>query len=70
MASGQLCYDNALKEKYIWTVPNSLRKLNKGGVVFADEMCEYLEYVRDSGKYDSRFIDTGFDGIEISMKQF
>jgi hypothetical protein len=28
----------------------------------------YLEYVRDSGKYESRFIRVGRDGLEVSTK--
>jgi predicted O-methyltransferase YrrM len=50
-------------------------KLTKGAVVFADNagifadaMADYLDYVRNSGKYQSRYIKVGDDGVEISVK--
>jgi predicted O-methyltransferase YrrM len=50
-------------------------KLPRGGVVVADNvgfmsgpMRNYLDYVRDSGKYESTFHRSGSDGIEISVK--
>ena len=50
-------------------------KLIKGTVVFADNagvfadlMGDYLDYVRNSGKYRSRYIQVGEDGVEISIK--
>jgi predicted O-methyltransferase YrrM len=50
-------------------------KLRKGAVVFADnagvfadQMGDYLDYVRNSGKYQSRYIQVGDDGVEISVK--
>jgi len=50
-------------------------KLHKGSVVVADnagvsadQMRDYLEYVRSSGKYRSRFARVGGDGLEISTK--
>lgn len=50
-------------------------KLVKGAVVFADNagifadaMADYLEYVRNSGKYQSRYMQVGDDGVEISVK--
>ena len=36
--------------------------------VFADKMGDYLDYVRNSGKYQSRYIQVGGDGVEISVK--
>jgi predicted O-methyltransferase YrrM len=49
--------------------------LRKGAVVFADnagifadQMNDYLDYVRNSGKYQSRFIQVGEDGVEISIR--
>ena len=36
--------------------------------VFADEMREYLDYVRNSGKYDSRYVPVGEDGLEVSTR--
>jgi len=57
-------------------------KLHRGSIVVADnagvfalEMKDYLEYVRDSGKYSSEYfepdvISSGYekDGVEVSMK--
>ncbi len=50
-------------------------KLTKGATVFADNagifadaMADYLEYVRNSGKYKSRYIQVGDDAVEISVK--
>ena len=50
-------------------------KLSKGSIVaadnagiFANEMKEYLTYVRSSGKYSSRYVPVGEDGLEISVK--
>jgi predicted O-methyltransferase YrrM len=53
------------------------RMLKKGGLVFTDNvklfarsMGDFLDYVRNSGKYNSRYIDVGHDGVEISIKLF
>jgi predicted O-methyltransferase YrrM len=50
-------------------------KLRKGSVVVADnaglfarQMAEYLEYLRNSGNYISRYVQVGDDGLEISVK--
>lgn len=50
-------------------------KLQKGSVivadnagVFADRMRGYLDYVRFSGKYRSRYVPVGADGLEVSVK--
>jgi predicted O-methyltransferase YrrM len=36
--------------------------------IFAHEMRDYLEYVRNSGKYSSRYVPVGEDGLEVSVK--
>ncbi len=36
--------------------------------IFADEMEDYLAYVRTSGNYQSRYVQVGDDGLEISIK--
>jgi len=36
--------------------------------IFADQMSDYLDYVRNSGKYRSRYVQVGEDGMEISVK--
>ena len=50
-------------------------KLPKGTVVvadnagiFANQMADYLDYVRTSGKYRSRYVSVGVDGLEITVK--
>ena len=50
-------------------------KIQKGSVIvadnagiFADEMKDYLRYVRASGKYSSRYVPVGEDGLEVSVK--
>jgi predicted O-methyltransferase YrrM len=68
---------DAAKDEYLKYLELSENKLEMGGVVFADnvkmsahEMRDYLDYVRNSGKYESKYIDVGFDGVEISKKLF
>jgi predicted O-methyltransferase YrrM len=48
-------------------------KLHKGAVVVADnagifakQMANYLDYVRASGKYSSKYVPVGVDGLEIT----
>lgn len=50
-------------------------KLRKGTVIvadnagiFANQMADYLDYVRTSGKYSSRYVPVGVDGLEIAVK--
>ncbi len=50
-------------------------KLRKGTVIVADnagifakQMANYLDYVRSSRKYSSRYIPLGVDGLEITVK--
>ena len=57
---------------YLRLVENKLRK---GSVVVADnagffarQMKDYLDYVRTSGKYVSKYVPVGVDGLEISTK--
>jgi len=68
---------DAAKNEYLRYLKLSEDKLERGGVVFADniktpshEMRDYLDYVRDSGRYRSEYVDVGFDGVEISTKLF
>ena len=68
---------DATKDEYLKYLKLSENKLERGGVVFADnvkmsahEMRDYLDYVRNSGRYKSEYIDVGFDGVEISTKLF
>ena len=68
---------DAAKDEYLEYLKLSENKLEKGGVVFAEnvkmsahEMRDYLDYVRNSGRYRSEYIDVAFDGVEISTKLF
>lgn len=65
------------KDEYLEYLKLSENKLERGGVVFADnvkmlahEMRDYLDYVRHSGRYKSEYVDVVFDGVEISTKLF
>jgi predicted O-methyltransferase YrrM len=70
-----LVFIDADKRKYL----NYLRlvedKLPKESVIvadnagiFANQMKDYLDYVRSSGKYRSRYVPVAEDGLEISVK--
>ncbi len=72
-----MAFLDAAKDEYMGYLKLAEPKLRKGGVVFADNvkmfaptMRDYLDYVRNSGKYRSEFIDVGFDGDEVSVKLF
>jgi predicted O-methyltransferase YrrM len=50
-------------------------KLHKGSIIVADnagisadEMKDYLDYVRNSGKYSSEYLPFDEDGVEVSVK--
>jgi predicted O-methyltransferase YrrM len=66
---------DAEKSEYFRYLKLAEDKLAKGTVVFADnagvfadQMGDYLDYVRNSGKYMSRYVQVGRDGVEISVK--
>jgi predicted O-methyltransferase YrrM len=66
---------DAAKSEYIDYLRLVEDKLHKGTVIvadnagiFADQMADYLDYVRNSGKYRSRYVPVGVDGIEITVK--
>ncbi len=68
---------DATKHEYLKYLKLCEDKLERGSVVFADnvktparEMRDYLDYVRNSGGYRSEYVDVGFDGVEISTKLF
>ena len=51
-------------------------KIQKGSIIaadnvkiFANRMKDYLEYVRNSGNYDSKYYDFVDDGVEVSIKK-
>ena len=75
--SFDMVFIDASKNEYLDYLKLSEDKLKKGGVVFADNvkifahnMQNFLDYVRNSKGYRSEFIDVGFDGVEVSEKLF
>jgi predicted O-methyltransferase YrrM len=70
-----LVFIDATKEEYLEYLRSVEPKLHKGNVIvadnagiFAEQMKDYLDYVRNSGKYRSRFVSVGEDGLEISER--
>jgi len=66
---------DAEKNEYLEYLKLAEGKICRGSVVFADnagifadQMQDYLNYVRNSGRYKSRYIQVGDDGVEISVK--
>jgi predicted O-methyltransferase YrrM len=73
------CFDfvfiDAEKTEYLDYLRLAEDKLCKGAVIvadnagiFANQMTDYLDYVRTSGKYSSRYLPVGVDGLEITVK--
>ncbi len=73
------CFDfvfiDAEKTEYLDYLQLAEDKLCKGSVVVADnagifsnQMKEYLDYVRASWEYSSKYTPVGVDGLEISVK--
>jgi len=63
------------KSEYLKHLRMIEKRLHRGSTVVADNvgrfayiMRDYLDYVRNSGRYKSRFIPVGEDGLEISIK--
>ncbi len=72
-----LIFLDAAKTEYMDYLKIAEPLLKKNGILFADnvkifaaDMQDYLEYVRQSKKYSSKYIDVGYDGVEISTKLF
>jgi predicted O-methyltransferase YrrM len=70
-----LVFIDADKNEYLTYLKLVENRLHKGSVVvadnvgfFANQMRDYLEYVRSSGKYSSRYVPANGDGLEISVK--
>ncbi len=71
----QFAFIDAEKDEYFRYLSLMENKLEPGAVVFADnagvfadQMADYLNYVRNSTKYRSRYVQVGGDGVEISVK--
>ena len=73
------CFDavfiDAEKTEYLQYLKLMEDKLHAGTVVvadnagiFADQMKDYLDYIRNSGRYRSKYVQVGEDGVEISFK--
>jgi len=73
------CFDfifiDAEKTEYLDYLRLAEDKLYEGAVIvadnagiFANQMKDYLNYVRTSGKYRSKYVPVGVDGLEISVK--
>jgi len=63
------------KNEYLEHLKMIEKKMHRGSVVVADNagayaysMRDYLDYVRNSGRYESYFMQIGSDGLEISIK--
>ena len=70
-----MVFIDAAKEEYFDYLKLVEKKLHKGSVVvadnagiFADQMKEYLDYVRSPGSYTSEYMRFGEDGVEVSVK--
>jgi predicted O-methyltransferase YrrM len=66
---------DAEKSEYLAYLQLAEDKLHRGTVIvadnagiFANKMADYLDYVRSSGKYRSRYVPMGMDGLEITVK--
>ena len=73
--SFDLVFIDAEKTEYIDYLRLVEDKLHKGSAVvadnagiFASQMRDYLDHVRNSGKYWSRYVPVDEDGVEISVK--
>jgi predicted O-methyltransferase YrrM len=70
-----MVFIDAEKSEYIDYLRLVEDKLHKGSIIvadnagiFVDEMKDYLEYVRNSGKYSSEYLPFDGNGVEVSVK--
>jgi predicted O-methyltransferase YrrM len=70
-----MVFIDANKSEYLKYLRLAEDKVHKGSIViadnagiFADEMKDYLDYVRSSGKYSSEYVPMGEDGLEVSVR--
>ena len=66
---------DAEKTEYLDYLRLAEDKLRKGAVIVADnagifakQMANYLDYVRTSGKYSSKYVPVGVDALEVTVK--
>ncbi|MCL2287802.1 MAG: class I SAM-dependent methyltransferase [Candidatus Bathyarchaeota archaeon] len=67
---------DATKDEYLQYLKLVEDKLQKGAVIVADnvgkfvaETKDYIDHIRNSGKYNSHYVGIGDDGLEISVKR-
>ena len=66
-----LVFIDAEKSEYLKYLQLVESKLHKGSVIVADNAenaPDYLDYVRNSGKYMSKHVPTGAGGVKVSIK--
>ena len=70
-----MVFIDAEKTEYIEYLRLIEKRLHRGSVVvadnagiFADEMKDYLDYVRSSDRYCSKYVPVDEDGLEVSIK--
>jgi predicted O-methyltransferase YrrM len=70
-----MVFIDAEKTEYLRYLCLVEKRLHRGAVIvadnagiFADQMKDYLDYVRNSGKYSSEYRPVENDGIEISLR--
>ena len=75
-ATFDFMFIDAAKEDYLDYLKLAEGNLQNGAVVVADnvkifkeDMLDFLEYVRESGKYKSTTHDVGSDALEVSIKK-
>lgn len=73
--SFDFAFIDADKGEYLQYLKLAEPKFHRGTVIvadnagiFAEQMSDYLNYVRNSGRYRSRYVQVGEDGMEISVK--
>jgi predicted O-methyltransferase YrrM len=70
-----MVFIDAEKREYLEYLCLAEPKLHKGSIIvadnagiFADEMKDYLNYVRSSRKYSSKYVPVDEDGLEVSVR--
>ena len=70
-----MVFIDAEKSEYLAYLRLIEKRLHKGSVVvadnagiFANEMKDYLDHVRSSERYSSRYLPFGEDGVEVSIR--
>jgi predicted O-methyltransferase YrrM len=70
-----MVFIDAEKTEYLAYLCLVEKRLHKGSVIvadnagiFADQMKDYLDYVKSSGKYRSEYLAVDEDGLEVSVK--